>query len=241
MPKLSLFKPVFMRRTRANRQRRAATRIQRAWRGRPRKARLFRRARPGGGPLTIPLKCGYQYEKVGTGAAFVPLDRELGLASMSPAWFTRYSGIFQQIKINKVRLEVTCPYNIGQHNVGTQSLYKIWSKKANNTAETVPADLNEWMNIQNAKRSAFRGTHNAVNYYFTPAFEEVAQPLNTPVTQLKLLYKQWMTMPTAAAQCAPHIGIIAHIVRMDGSAISNTNIFNVNVTLYCQVRGILQL
>lgn len=241
MPKLSLFKPVFMRRTISNRRRRAAGRIQRAWRGRRGKARLFKAPRAGGGPLTIPLKCGYQYVKTGTGTAFVPLDREVGLESLPPAWFTRYSGIFQQIRINKVRVEVTCPYNIGQHNVGTQSLYKIWSKKANNTAEVVPTDQQDWMNIQNAKRSTFRGAHNAVNYYYTPAFEEVAQPLNAPVTQLKLLYKRWMTMPTAPAQCAPHIGIIAHIVRMDGSVISNTNNFNVNVTLYCQVRGVLQL
>lgn len=241
MPKLSLFKPRFMQRTRANRQRRAAVVLQKAWRRRRGRRTGFRRAIPGGGPVVIPLKCGYSYQAIGTGTAVVPLDATVGLGSLPPAWFTRYSAIFQHIRINKVRIEVTCPYSIGQHAIGTQSLYKIWSKKATTTDETPPSDITEWMNMQNAKRSAFRGVHNSVNYYFTPGFEETAQPLNIAATQLKILYKQWMSFPTAASQCVPHIGIIGHIVRMDGSNISNTNIFNVNVTLYTQCKGILQL
>lgn len=239
MPKLSLFTKApapFMRRTRANRmRRRAATRF------RGRKARMFRAPKAGGRALIVPLKCGYQYTLTGTGSAIVPLDSTVGLESLPPAWFTRYSALFQHIRINKVRIQVTCPYNIGQHNVGTQALYKIYSKKANSTAEVPPGDITEWLNLQNTKQSTFRGSHNAVNYYFTPGFEETAQPLNTPVTQLKILYKQWMSVPTAPAQCVPHIGILGHIVRMDGSVISNTNIFKVNVTLYTQCKGVLQL
>ncbi len=242
MPKLSLFKPVFMRRTLANRQRRrAATVIQRTYRRKRGRARTFRRPRAGGGPMIVPLKCGYQYTLIGTGAAVLPLDSTVGLESLPAAWFARYSALFQHIRINKVRIQVTCPYNIGQHNVGTQALYKIYSKKANSTAEVPPADITEWMNLQNSKQDVFRGAHNSVEFFFTPGFEETAQPLNTPVTQLKILYRQWMSVPTAAAQCVPHIGIIGHIVRMDGSVLSNTNIFKVNVTLYTQCRGVLQL
>ncbi len=197
----------------------------------------------GGTAMIVPIKCGYQYTLTGTGAAFVALDPPTGegLQNLPPAWFTRYSSLFEHIKINKIRIEVSCGYNIGQHNVGTQSLYRIWSKKAASTGETPPGDATEWLNMQNATRKTFRGAANTVNYYYTPAFEETAQPLNTAVTQLKLLRKQWMSMPAAGSQAAPHIGLLAHIVRMDRSAISNTNVFNVNVTMYCQMRGLKQL
>lgn len=241
MPKLSLFKPQFMGRTLANRQRRAAVRVQRAWRRRRGRARLYRKPRAGGSAMVVPIKCGYSYPKVGTGASSVALDATVGLASLPASWFARYSAIFQQIRINKVRIEVICPYNIGQHGIGTQALYNIWSKKAVSIAETPPGDITEWQNLQCAKRNTFSGKHNSVNYYFTPGFEETAQPLNTPVTQLKMLYKQWMSMPTASAQCVPHVGIIGHIVRSDGSTLDATNVFTVNVTLYCQMRGLLQL
>ncbi len=227
--------------TKRIRARRAARTIQRVYRRRRRGARLFRRPRAGGRALVVPLKCGYQYVLAGTGTSSVPLDNDVSLANMPSTWFTRYGPQWQHIRINKVRIEITCPYNIGQHGVGTQSLYKVWSKRAFSTAETPPTDLQEWMNMQNARRSTFRGAHNAVNYYFTPGYESNAQPLNTPVTQLCLHYKRWTSMPTATAQCIPHIGMIAHIVRTDGSIIDSTNKFNVNVTLYCQVRGLVQL
>lgn len=241
MPKLSLFRPQFMGRTLANRQRRAARVLQRAWRRRPRKGRLFRKARAGGGPMIVPLRCGYQYQLIGSGSSVVPLDAQVGLADLPAAWFARYSSIFQEIKINKVRIVIQCNYNIGQHGVGTQSLYQIWSKRATTTAESPPNDITEWMNLQNSTKKVFRGAQNSVSYYFTPRFEEVAQPLNVPVTQLKNVRARWMTMPTASAQCVPHIGLIAHIMRGDGSVIDNTNVFTVSVTLYTQCKGILQL
>lgn len=242
MPKLSLFKPVFMQRTLANRRRRAAVRLQRAYRRRRAGRRgLYRKPRAGGSPIIVPIKCGYSYQLVGGGTSSLALDADVGLQHLPAAWFARYPGIFQHVRINKVRIEVTCPYNIGQHGVGTQSLFNIWSKKAVTTAETPPGDLTEWQNMQNAKRSTFSGRNNSINYYFTPGFEETAQPLNVAATQLKVLYKQWMSMPANAGQCVPHIGMIGHIYRTDGSIIDNTNIFNVNVTLYCQMKGILQL
>lgn len=241
MPSLRALRNV-ARLTSRLRARRAARTIQRTFRRRRgRRSRLFRKPRAGGQALVVPLKCGYQYSLVGTGASQIQLDQEVSLSNMPATWFARYGPQWTHIRINKVRIEVTCPYNIGQHGVGSQSLYKIWSKKAISTAETPPSDLQEWMNMQNARRDTFRGAHNSVNYYFTPAYESNAQPLNTPVTQLRLHYKQWTSMPTAAAQCIPHIGIIAHIVRTDGSVLDNTNIFNVNVTLYTQCRGLVQL
>lgn len=240
MPKLSLFKPRFMQRTRANRERRAASTIQRKWRGR-RRPTGFRKPVPGGSGLVVPIKVGYNYQITGTGASFVNFDSDLGLQFAPPAWFTRYEPLFEYIKINKVRIEIVCPYSIGQHGIGTQSLYQMWSKKAASTAEVPPGDLTEWLNMQNATRKTFSGKNNSLVYYFTPGYETTVQPLNVGVTQLRLIYKQWQSIKTAPANMTPHIGIIGQIHRIDGSVISNTNVFQVNVQLYCQMKNLKQL
>lgn len=192
-------------------------------------------------PLKVPMKVGYTYDVIGTGGAFVNFDTDVGLQNAPPAWFTRYQPIFEHVRINKVAVEITCPYNIGQHGVGTQSLYQLWYKKAFSTAELPPTDITEWLNMQSAKRSIFSGKRNSVTLYFTPAYESRAQPLNLANTQLKLLYKQWQTIQTTPGAMTPHIGFIGQIHRLDGSVINNTNVFKVNVTMYCELRGIKQL
>lgn len=239
MPKLSQFTKApapFMRRTRANRLRRAKAR---------RKGyRLFRKPQAGGQSLVIPLKCGYQYTVTGSGTTSVPIDQDIGLQYMLSDWYTRYSALFQFIRINKCRIEVTCPYNIGQHGIAaagqTGSLYRIWSKKAGTTDEVPPSSNNEWLNMQNAKRSSFSAHHNSVNYYFTPSYQSQTGPVANTY-QKKQMYRQWLQVPTNAATSVPHQGIIAHIVRMDGTNIDSDSHFNVNVTLYCQVKGLKQL
>lgn len=207
------------------------------------KMKLFRAPKAGGGSLVVPLKCGYQYTVQGVGsgsgtATSVPIDQEVGLQYMlNPDWFNRYHPIFDWIKINKVRIEVTCPSNIGQHGVANSTLYRLWSKKASSVAETPPGSVNEWLNMQNAKRSTFSGVNNSVNYYFTPAFEA---PQGATIAK-RLMYKRWFEMPSGPTGAVSHLGIIGHIVKMDGSTISSSEKFNVNVTLYCQVKGIKQL
>ncbi len=240
MPKLSLFKHSGVRARRGAHL--AAKRIQHAWRARrARKRSGFRKAQPGGGSLIVPIKVGYQYDVVGTGAAFLNLDSDVGLQNAPPAWFTRYEPIFDHVKINKVRIEITCPYNIGQHNVGTQSLYQLWYMKASETAEVPPGSITEWLNMQRAARKTFSGRTNAVSLYYTPGYESRSQPLNAANTSLKVLYKQWQTIQTTPGAMTPHMGMIGQIVRLDGSVIGNTNVFKVNVTLYCQMKGIKQL
>lgn len=202
-----------------------------------RKARVARSLRP----LSVPMKIGYTYDVLGTGSAFINFDADVGLNFAPPAWFTRYEPIFEWVRINKVHIEVTCPYNIGQHAVGTQSLYQMWYKKAISTSETPPGDITEWLNMQSARRTVFAGKRNAVDFYFTPAFESRTQPINTANTSLKLLYKQWQTIQTTPGAMTPHIGMIGQIHRLDGSVISNTNVFKVNVTMYCDLKGVKQL
>lgn len=223
---------------------RAAVSIQRAFRSR-RKARSrarrnapFQAPKPGGRSLAIPMKCGYQYQIVGTGAASAPIDQEVGLQYMlNPDWFNRYHPIFDWVRINKVRIEITCPSNIGQYGVAGSSLYRLWSKKASSAAETPPSSNNEWLNMQNVKRSTFSSKTNSVNYYFTPAFEA---PQGATIAK-RLMYKRWFEFPSGPTGAIPHLGVIAHIVKMDGSVISNAEKFNVNVTLYCQFKGVKQL
>ncbi len=232
MPKLSQFKhKPFMRRTRANRMRRKNA-VGRKY------LKLFRQPKAGGQSLVVPLKCGYQYTVQGTGAASIPIDQEVGLQYMiNPGWYNRYAPIFNWVKINKCRVEVTCPVNIGQTGVSNSSLYRMWSKKASAISETPPTDNNEWLNMQNAKRSVFSSKTNSVNYYFTPAFEA---PQGATIAK-RLMYKRWFEVPSGPTGAIPHLGIIAHIVRMDGGTLANTERFNVNVTLYCQFKGITQL
>lgn len=231
--------PAFFR---ARARHRAAATIQRRFRARRGRRRgLFKLPKSGGRPLTIPIKVGYTYDVLGTGAAFVNFDQDIGLHLAPAAFLARYEPIFDYIRINKARIEITCPYNIGQHAVGTQSLYRMWSKKAYSTAEVPPGSITEWLNMQSAKRTTFAGKNNSVNYYLTPAYETTVQPLNVAVTQLRLLYKQWQSIRATPAAMTPHIGIIGQIHRLDGSVIGNTNVFKVNVTLYCQMKGIKQL
>ncbi len=203
-----------------------------------RKAKLFRAPRAGGASMVIPLKCGYQYTVTGDGSAKVNIDQEVGLQYMvNPDWFNRYHPMFQWIRINKVRIEVVSPYNLGQQGVGGQSLYRIWSKKAGSVAEVPPGSINEWMNLQTTKRKTFSGQNNSINYYYTPAFEAP----QGATTAKRLMYKQWFEFPSGPTGAIPHIGLIAQVHKVDGSVISNTEHFNVNVTLYCQCKGIKQL
>lgn len=239
MPKLSLFKHSGVRAGRH--AHRAAGRIQKAWRARRHRRAGFRKARPGGRSLVIPMKIGYQYDAIGTGAAFLNLDADVGLHLAPPAWFTRYEPIFDHVKINKVRIEITCPYNIGQHNVGTQALYQLWYMKASSTAEVPPGSITEWLNMQRAARKTFSGTRNSVSLYYTPGYESRSQPINVANTSLKVLYKQWQTIQTTPGAMTPHMGMIGQIVRLDGSVIGNTNVFKINVTLYCELKGVKQL
>lgn len=235
MPRVSRRAP------RPRRRRRTTTAAKRRAPARNRRFRLFRKPRAGGGPLVLPLKCGYQYTVTGTGSSpKVDIDQDVGLQYMLSTWYTRYSAMFQYIRINKCRIEITCPYNIGQHAVSDGTLFKVWSKKAGTTAEVPPDSLDEWLNMQNARRDSFSGTHNSVNYYFTPSFQDQAGPVANTYQQ-KQMYKQWMIVPTSAAVSVPHQGVIAQIVRMDGTNIDTNAHFNVNVTLYCQLKGLKQL
>lgn len=220
-------------------RRKFATKIQRAWRARrARRNRVARVPRAGGAALIMPLKCGYQYTITPSGTTtHVDIDQEVGLQYMlNPSWYNRYS-FLQLVRINKVRVEVTSGVNIGQHGVANSSLYRMYSKKAQTSAETPPDSVNEWLNIQCGKRSTFSGRNNSVNYYFTPAFEA---PQSATIAK-RLMYKQWFEMPSGPTQAIPHIGIIASIVRMDNAVLASTETFNVNVTLYCQCKGIKQL
>lgn len=218
-----------------------ARRSRRTRKSRRGRSRLFRQPRPGGSSLVIPMRVGYSYDILGTGAAAVNFDSTIGLNFAPADWFNRYNPIFNYVRINKARIEITCPYNIGQSGVGNQSLYRMWSKKASSTAEVPPDSLTEWLNMQNCKRTTFSGRTNSVNYFLTPGYETTVQPLNTAVTELRLLYKQWQTIQTTPGAMTPHIGVIGQIHRLDGGAISSAHVFKVNVTLYCQVKGIKQL
>ncbi len=190
----------------------------------------------------IPMKVGYSYDVIGTGASFLNFDANIGLQFAPADWFNRYEPIFNYVRINKARIEITCPYNIGQPGIGTHpSLFRMWSKKAVSTAETPPTSLTEWLNMQNAKRTTFSGRTNSLNYMITPAYETTVQPLNVAVTELRLLYKQWQTIQNSPAAMTPHIGIIGQMHRLDGGPITNSTVFKVNVTLYCQIKGVKQL
>lgn len=214
----------------------------RRYKRRARKMRLFRAPKAGSQALVIPMKVGYSYDMIGTGAAFLNFDADIGLQFAPAAWFTRYSGVFEYVRINKARIEITCPYNIGQPGIGTHpSLFRLWSKKAYSTSEVPPGSLTEWLNMQSCKRSVFSGQNNTINYYITPAYETTVQPLNVAVTSLRLLYKQWQTIKPTPAEMTPHIGIIGQMHRLDGGPITNSTVFKVNVTLYCQLRGVRQL
>lgn len=211
-------------------------------RSRHRAARLFRAPRVGGRQLVIPMKVGYSYDKIGTGAAFLDFDNDVGLHLAPADWLTRYQPVFEYVRINKVRVEVTCPYNIGQPGIGTHpSLFRFWSKKAMSTSEVPPGSLTEWLNMQNAKRTTFASKTNSFSYYFTPGYETTVQPLNVAVTSLRVLYKQWQTLKPTPAEMTPHIGIIGQMHRLDGGPITNSTVFKVNVTLYCQLKGVKQL
>lgn len=193
------------------------------------------------GPLIVPLKCGYSYEMHGTGASSLDFTKTVGFLHMGADWFNRYQPIFDYVRINKVRMEITCPYSIGQSGVGNQSLYRLWYKRAMATAETVPDSHNEWLNDQRAVRKTFNSATNSVNLYWTPSYETTVQPLNTAVTSLRTLARQWQTIQDAPAKMTPHIGALATVFRLDGGPINNQHSFRVNMTMYCELKGLKEL
>lgn len=192
------------------------------------------------GPLTIPLKCGYQYSVIGTSAASLNFDQTVGFDKMPAAWLTRYEAMFDYVRINKVRVEITCPYNIGQGAIGVP-LFRLWYKRALTTAETVPDTETEWLNDQRMQRKTFSGRTNSVNLYWTPGYETTVQPLNTAATSLRVLYKQWQSIQTTPAAMTPHIGALATVTRLDGGPIDSAKVFRVNVTMYCELKGVKEL
>lgn len=210
---------------------------------RPIKApRLFRKPVAGRQSLVVPLKVGYSYTVAGTGSSPAvdirdPSHLSISLKHVPTDWFNRYNPMFQWIRINKARIEVTTSSNIGQYGVTNSSLYRIWSKRLSSSAENSPDNVQEWMNMQSAKRSVFSGRHTAANFYFTPAFEA---PQGATIAK-RLMYKQWFEVPNGTAGCVDHLGILAQIRREDNANLATTEKFNVNVTLYCQVKGVKEL
>lgn len=209
-----------------------------------RKGRGFRRPIPGGASLVLPIKVGFTDELLGNGTSYINLNGATHNADMTKApadWFTRYEPIFDYIRINKIKYEILCPYSIGQHGVGTQSLYQLWTKKAQTSGELAPGSQTEWLNMQNAKRTIFSGRKNSITLWYTPGYETTVQPLNTAATSLRVLYKQWQTIQDAPTKMTPHIGILGTISRIDGSTMANTNVFKINCTMFCSLKGIKQL
>lgn len=198
----------------------------------------FRKAQAGGASMIVPIKAAYQTIVNGDGVTTkINIDNVVTLGNMDAAWFSRYHPIYDWIRINKVRIEIISPYNIGQAGVGGGSLYQVFSKKASSIAETSPGTKNEWLNMQNAKRTTFSTKNNSINYYFTPAFEA---PQGATIAK-RLMYKRWFEMPNGPTQCVDHIGYLASIYKVDNTAILTSDKFQINVTLYCQFKGIKQL
>lgn len=198
----------------------------------------FRRAKSGGAPIIVPLKCAYQTVLSGTVSPALNIDLNATLASMpNPDWFSRYYPMFQLCRINKVKFKIICPYNIGQANVGRATTYKIWSKRATVIGETPPGTETEWLNMQNAKQKLFNTKSMSQTYYFTPFFEAP----QGATTAKRLMYKQWFEMPNGPTQCIEHGGMIASIMSVDGKNIEATEKFTIQVTLYCQFKGLKQL
>lgn len=201
----------------------------------------YRKSRTG--PLVIPMKVGYSYVKVGTGAAVLNFGPDpVGFSQMpNNDWLARWSASFDYVRINKIRMEITCPYNTGQSGIGQQSLYRMWYKRALTTAETVPDTHDEWLCDQRAVRKTFNSNTNSINLYWTPSYESTVQPLNTAVTQLRTLSRQWQTIRPTAGAMTPHIGALATLYRLDGGNIETTNSFRINVTMYCELKGAKEL
>ncbi len=199
--------------------------------------KLFKRAHPGGSSMIVPIKAGYTQVVAGTGSIRLDMDKIVTLGNLTTDWFNRYHPIYDWVRINKARIEIIAPYNIGQFGVGGGSLYQIYSKKASSISELVPGNKNEWINMQNAKRSTFSTKSNSVNYYFTPAFEAP----QGATTAKRLMWKRWFEMPSGPTQTIDHLGFLASIYKVDETAITTNEKFQVNVTLYCQFKGIKQL
>lgn len=203
-----------------------------------RRAKLYRAPVAGGAAVIFPLKCSYMSTVSGSGTGVINLDLNTTLGNLpNPDWFNRYYPLFQLVRINKVRIKIICPYNIGQAQVGRSTMYKCWSKKATTLAETPPTTETEWLNMPNAKQKLFSTKSSSLEYFFTPYFEA---PQGATVAK-RLMYKQWFEMPNGPLQCVDHGGIIAAIMAVSGGNIETTEKFVIQTTLYCQFKGLKQL
>ncbi len=184
----------------------------------------------------IPMKFGYvqNISKTGTASPFFNTTVNLGLGYMeNPDWYNKYHPMFQWVRINKARVEIQCPYNIGQQGVGGQSLYHAYWKTQQIPAETHPNDEASWLTVQSKKEGVFSGRKNSLSMYITPyQFNQGA------TVSKRKLYKEWNEVPAGPTGAIDYNGCLLAINKLDGSNISSAESFKLKITLYLQFKGI---
>ncbi len=230
MPKLSLFKPVFMRRTLANRQRRraAATRVTRP-------VRYYRKSyrKP------ILRKQLFQIQKgfldtatlnvTGTPAAFA-FNTTIKLSDLGEA--ANFAPLFQWYRIQRIKVEIVSPFNINQDGVGQQSSLTCYTKKEEVPGEVAPASENAWGEIRAKKRHLFgMGGRRVLKFYYKPHTWE-----NPSGLSYRKQFNQWQTT-TTQGRGVDYGGIVGTLLPSGFRNMDSSDSMKMYVTLYIQFKG----
>lgn len=229
MPKLSLFKPVFMRRTLANRKRRAQRRHYVPTR-RTYRARVHR---------PILKKQVFQIQKgfldtatlnvTGTPAAH-NFNTTIKLSDLGEA--ANFAPLFQWYRIQRVKVEIVSPFNINQDGVGQQSSLTCYTKKEEVPGETTPASENAWGEIRAKKRHLFgMGGRRTLKFYYKPHTWE-----NPSGLSYRKQFDQWQTT-TTQGRGVDYGGLVGTLLPSGFRNMDSSDSMKMYVTLYIQFKG----
>lgn len=150
--------------------------------------------------------------------------------------FAELAACFRWYRVNKVKVEIECPYNIFQEGVGGAGEGRMmYLMKEQLPGQTSPTTEGEWGEIAAKKRINFgTGKSRSIKLYFTP--HQWQDP--APTVSNTKFYKRWNEMPTSAAGAVNYGGYIGMLMSQGTQSLSANETYKVYTTLYMQCKGI---
>ncbi len=150
--------------------------------------------------------------------------------------FAELAAVWQWYRINKIKVEIECPYNIFQEGVGGAGEGRMmYLKKEELPGEAAPATEAIWGEIAAKKRHNFgTGKNRRITLFYTP--HQWQDP--SPTVSNKKVYKQWNECPTSAAGAVNYGGFVGTLFAQGTQTLSANETYKAYVTLYMQFKGI---
>ena len=153
--------------------------------------------------------------------------------------YAELAAVYQWYRINKVKIEIECPYNIFQEGVGGagegRMMYVMKEQLKTTATNPVPDSEQKWGEFAVKRRHNFgMGKSRRLTLYFTP--HQWLDP--DPSVSNTKIYKRWNECPVSAAGAVDYSGFIGMLMSQGTQTLSANETYKVYVTLYMQFKGI---